>query len=208
MLAERFGSSPRQAFSWFERSVDYRRTIDYYRLSIDPIGGSGVSNVAVGALRVVIVLALFGLLFGQVVVIPTTALDLRRELPEATAQSWVFLVTGILALLAGQVAVVAVWKLLTMVRRHSVFSDTAFKHVDLFIWAAGIAAVFALGIVPAVAAVAEADDAPGLTIIGLTPSGMASALTLLMVVMRGLLARSVELDRTAANLQAELDGVI
>lgn len=167
-----------------------------------------MSNVAVGALRGVMILALFGLLFGQVVLIPTIALDLRRALPEATAQSWVFLVTGILALLAGQVAVVAVWKLLTMVRRASVFSDTAFKHVDLFIWTAGTAAVLAVGIVPAVAAVAEADDAPGLMIIGLAPSGMALALTLLMVVMRGLLARSVELDRTAANLQAELDGVI
>lgn len=167
-----------------------------------------MSNVSIRALRVVIVLALFGLLFGQVVVIPTIALDLRRALPEATAQSWVFLVTGILALLAGQVAVFAVWKLLTMVQRDSVFSDAAFRHVDLFIWGAGTAAVLALGIVPAVAAVAEADDAPGLMIIGMAPAGVAAGVTLLMVVMRGLLARSVELDRTAANLRADLDGVI
>lgn len=172
------------------------------------IGGSGVSNLAIRALRVAIALTLFGLLVGQVVVFPTLSDELRTRFPEATAQSWVLLVTGILALLAGQVAVVAVWKLLTMVRHDSVFSEAAFKHVDLFIWGAGTAAVLALGIFPAVAAVADADDAPGGMLFGLAPSAMAASLTLLMVVMRGLLARSVELDRTATNLQAELDGVI
>ena len=59
--------------------------------------------------------------------------ELRGRHPEAAVQSWVLLVTGILALLAGQVAVVAVWRLLTMVRRNSVFSEAAFRHVDLFI---------------------------------------------------------------------------
>lgn len=167
-----------------------------------------MSIKAILALRVVIVLALLGSLFGQVVVVPNFATGLRQALPEATAQSWVWLVAGILALLAGQVALVSVWKLLTMVRRDSVFSHAAFRLVDLFIWAAGTAAVLALGFVPGVFAVADADDAPGLVFIGLAPAGMAAGLALLMVVMRGLLAKSVELDRTAANLQAELDEVI
>jgi len=42
----------------------------------------------------------------------------------------------------------------------------------------------------------------------MAPSAMAASLTLLMIVMRGLLARSVELDRRATNLEGELDGVI
>lgn len=167
-----------------------------------------MSIKAILALRVAIVLAFLGLVFGQAVVIPNFAAELREASPETTAQSWVLLVAGILALLAGQVALVAIWKLLTMVRRDSVFSGAAFKLVDLFIWAAGTAAVLALGFAPGVFAIAEAEDAPGLVFIGLAPAGMAAGLALLMVVMRGLLAKSVDLDRTAANLQAELDEVI
>lgn len=167
-----------------------------------------MSNLAIRALRAAMVLTILGLLFAQAVVIPTVTDDLRTALPEATVPSWLFLVTGILALLAGQVAVVAVWRLLTMVRRNSVFSEAAFRHVNLFIWGAGAAAVLATGIVPAAAVVADADDAPGVMLFGMAPSAMAASLTLLMIVMRGLLARSVELDRTATNLQGELDGVI
>ena len=115
-------------------------------------------------------------------------------------------VITILGMLAVQVALVCVWRLVTMVRRGTVFSHAAFRYVDGVIGAIVAAALlwFAVTIVNAPG---QRDD-PGVTVI-MTGIGVAVlGVALIVYVLRMLLAQAVARDVEAAQLQAELDEVI
>jgi len=105
-----------------------------------------------------------------------------------------------------QVVVVCVWRLVTMVRRGTVFSPAAFRYVDVIIGAIVAAALVWFG-VTAVNAPGQRDD-PGVTGImagiGLGILGVA----LIVLVLRLLLAQAVARDVEATQMQAELDEVI
>jgi hypothetical protein len=115
-------------------------------------------------------------------------------------------VITILGMLSVQVALVCVWRLVTMVRRGTVFSHAAFRYVDWVIGAIVAAALvwFAATIINAPG---QRDD-PGVTIImagiGVSILGVA----LIVYVLRMLLAQAVVRDVEAAQLQGELDEVI
>ena len=112
----------------------------------------------------------------------------------------------ILGMVTVQVALVCVWRLVTMVRRGTVFSHAAFRYVDIVIGAI-VAAAVAWFTVTAINAPGQRDD-PGVTLImggiGVGILGVA----LIVLVMRMLLAQAVARDVEAAQLQAELDEVI
>jgi hypothetical protein len=105
-----------------------------------------------------------------------------------------------------QVAVVCVWRLVSMVRRGTVFSHAAFRYVDGIIGAI-VAASLAWFAVTALNAPGQRDD-PGVTGImggiGLAILGVA----LVVLLLRMLLAQAVARDVEAAQMQAELDEVI
>src|SRR6201999_418237 len=105
-----------------------------------------------------------------------------------------------------QVALVCVWRLVTMVRRGTVFSYAAFRYVDIVIGAI-VAAALVWFTVTAFNAPGQRDD-PGVTLImggiGLAILGVA----LIVLVLRMLLAQAVARDVEAAQIQAELDEVI
>ncbi|MGY9067433.1 DUF2975 domain-containing protein [Streptomyces sp. CAS3] len=112
----------------------------------------------------------------------------------------------VLGMVTVQVALVCVGRLVTMVRRGTVFSHAAFRYVDGVIGAIAAAAL-AWFAVTAVNAPGQRDD-PGVTLImggiGVAVLGVA----LLVLVLRMLLAQAVARDIEAAQLQAELDEVI
>jgi hypothetical protein len=152
------------------------------------------------ALRIVLGMVLAGSLFVQVVV----AADLVTggEVVDVPAPLAVFVVLGIVTL---QVTTLCVWRLLTMVRRGTVFSHAAFRYVDGVVAAVATASLlfFGLGF-----ALAPGDAAPGLVLLiggaGLIVAGMA----LIVVVLRMLLAQAVARDQEAHELRSELDAVI
>jgi hypothetical protein len=115
-------------------------------------------------------------------------------------------VITILGIGAVQVALVCVWRLVTMVRRGTVFSHAAFRYVHGIIGAI-VAAALVWFAVTAVNAPGQRDD-PGVTLImggiGLAILGVA----LIVLVLRMLLAQAVAVDVRAAQMQAELDEVI
>ncbi|MFF7576020.1 DUF2975 domain-containing protein [Streptomyces sp. NPDC008061] len=115
-------------------------------------------------------------------------------------------VITILGMLSAQVALVCVWRLVTMVRRGTVFSHAAFRYVDAVIGAI-VAAALLWFAVTAVNAPGQRED-PGVTVImggiGLAILGVA----LIVLVLRMLLAQAVARDVEAAEMQAELDEVI
>ena len=115
-------------------------------------------------------------------------------------------VITILGLGTAQVALVCVWRLVTMVRRGTVFSHAAFRYVDVIIGAI-VAAALVWFSVTAVNAPGQRAD-PGVTLImggiGVAILGVA----LIVLVLRMLLAQAVARDVEAAQMQAELDAVI
>ncbi|MET7526139.1 DUF2975 domain-containing protein [Streptomyces sp900116325] len=115
-------------------------------------------------------------------------------------------VITILGMMSAQVALVCVWRLVTMVRRGTVFSHAAFRYVDAVIGAI-VAAALLWFAVTAFNAPGQRED-PGVTVImagvGLAILGVA----LIVLVLRLLLAQAVARDVEAAEMQAELDEVI
>ena len=112
----------------------------------------------------------------------------------------------ILGMVTVQVALVCVWRLVTMVRRGTVFSHAAFRYVDIVIGAI-VAAALVWFTVTAVNAPGQRDD-PGVTLImggiGVAILGVA----LIVLVLRMLLAQAVARDVEATQLKAELNEVI
>ncbi|GAB2910653.1 DUF2975 domain-containing protein [Streptomyces heilongjiangensis] len=115
------------------------------------------------------------------------------------------LVIVVLRVVTVQAVLVCVWRLVTMVRRDTVFTDAAFRYVHGVIGAmvAASALVFALGVV---LAPGEA-VAPGVVLLG----GVSLAIlgvALIVLVLRMLLAQAVARDIEAARMRAEPAEVI
>ncbi|WP_419664980.1 DUF2975 domain-containing protein [Streptomyces sp. 2-1] len=115
-------------------------------------------------------------------------------------------VITILGMVSAQVVLVCVWRLVTMVRRGTVFSHSAFRHVDGVIGAI-VGAALLWFTVTAINAPGQRDD-PGVSVImggiGLAILGVA----LIVLVLRMLLAQAVARDVEATQMQAELAEVI
>jgi hypothetical protein len=164
-----------------------------------------MGSVVVLALRLVLVVVFGGTVFVQAVMMPLLAADLDSEAELADVRTPVVVIVG-LGLLTVQVTLVCVWRLLTMVRRGTVFSDAAFRYVHIVIGAAGAAAVLTFGL--AVTLAPGEAVAPGVVLLICGLAAVAAGIALLVFVMRMLLAQAVARDAEAHQLRAELDEVI
>lgn len=161
-------------------------------------------RLTVHALRAVLAMVLTGTVLIQVLMVWTSIGGNDPEdgsLPLTSLR----LIT-ILGMVTIQVALVCVWRLVTMVRRGTVFSHAAFRYVDIVIGAI-VAAALVWFAVTAINAPDQRDD-PGVTLImggiGVAVLGVA----LIVLVLRMLLAQAVARDVEATQLKAELNEVI
>lgn len=152
--------------------------------------------------RVIIALSLLGSVLVQVVILPLVWIDLEGE---ALWGRILLVAIAALSILCLQVGAIAVWRLLGLVRRGSVFSDAAFRWVDLIIGA--IVMLSALVLVLAVA-LAPGEVAPGVVALLCGASLVIAGVALVVVVMRALLAQAIAREREARELRSELDEVI
>lgn len=163
-----------------------------------------MGKLAVRALRAVLGVVLAGTVFvqGSMVWVLVSGSDPEDgSVPLTTLR-----VITILGMVSAQVALICVWRLVTMVRRGTVFSHTAFRYVDAVIGAIVSAALLWFA-VTLVNAPGQRDD-PGVSLImggvGVAILGVA----LIVFVLRTLLAQAVARDVEATRMQAELDQVI
>lgn len=165
-----------------------------------------MGRLTVLALHIVLAVVLAGSLFVQAVMVPLLAIDLEELRPEYAYLRIPLLVIAILGVAAIQVTLVCVWRLLTMVRRGTVFSHAAFRYVDVVIGAVAAASLitFALAVL---LAPGEA-VAPGIVLLICGVALLVAGVALIVLVLRMLLAQAVARDVEAHNLQAELDEVI
>ena len=162
-----------------------------------------MGKLTVLALRIVLATALAGSLFVQAVMVPLFWADLD-EAPAGVRISLVVIV--LLGIVTMQVAAVCVWRLLTMVRRGTVFSHAAFRYVDIVIGAISAASLLTFGL--AVTLAPGEAVAPGIVLLICGASLIVAGVALIVLVLRMLLVQAVDLDAQAHHLQSELNEVI
>ncbi|MFJ9342127.1 DUF2975 domain-containing protein [Streptomyces sp. NPDC101733] len=161
-----------------------------------------MGKLTVRALRAVLVVVLTGTVFVQA----SMVWALATKPADGSLPLTPLRVVTILGVLAIQVALVCVWRLVAMVRHGTVFSDAAFRYVDIVIGAI-VAVALVWFTVTALNAPGQRED-PGVTVImggiGLAILGVA----LIVLVLRMLLTQAVARDAEATQMQDELDEVI
>ncbi len=148
---------------------------------------------------------LFGL-FGQLVIIPTTAADEVDRFPPYAPYALPYTVVAVAGVACVQVVLAAAWRLLTMVERDAIFSSAAFRWVDTIIGSTIAATLLALAVTChlMLAAIPSPDD--GMELISAlaaatATTGIGACLVMLIVIMRSLL-------RKAATMKSELAEVV
>ncbi|MFI5652332.1 DUF2975 domain-containing protein [Streptomyces anulatus] len=163
-----------------------------------------MGKLTVRALRAVLVVVLTGTVFVQALMVWVLVSGSDPE--DGSLPLTPLRVITILGIGTAQVVLVCVWRLVTMVRRGTVFSHAAFRYVDVIIGGI-VAAALVWFAVTALNAPGQRDD-PGVTLImggiGVAVLGVA----LLVLVLRTLLAQAVARDVEATRMRAELDEVI
>jgi hypothetical protein len=163
-----------------------------------------MGKLTVLALRIVLAIVLAGSLFVQAVMVPLLYMDLDG--PDAADVRLPLVVLTVLGIVAIQVTVVCVWRLLTMVARGTVFSHAAFRYVDVMFGAAAAGSLLVFGYA-VILAPGEA-VAPGIVLLICGAAAIVAGIALIVLVLRMLLAQAVARDAEAHQLEAELDGVI
>ncbi|MFG2440894.1 DUF2975 domain-containing protein [Streptomyces sp. NPDC048508] len=163
-----------------------------------------MGKLTVRALRVVLVVVLVGTVFVQAGL--AWALVSGNDPEDGSIPLTSLRVITVLGMVSVQVALVCVWRLVTMVRRGTVFSHTAFKYVDVLIGAI-VAAALVWFAVTAVNAPGQRED-PGVTGIMAGVGVAILGVALIVHVLRMLLTQAVTRNAEAAQMQAELDEVI
>jgi len=158
-----------------------------------------MTRLVIGLLRVALVVLLFGTVLAQVLV-PVVASEEARIFPEVDYLAVPYSVALILVIACVQVALLVVWRLLSLVDGGVIFTRRALRWVDVIIACAVVATVLSAGVLIHLGYIVDAGGP--LVALGL-PATLAGGLAfvLLMVVMRGLLESAIA-DRS------ELDEVI
>ena len=150
-------------------------------------------------LRVALVVLLLGSVFAQLLV-PVYASQVGTTFPEVAYLVVPYSVAAILFIACGQVALLVVWRLLSMIGGGVIFTRRALRWVDVIIACGVVATVLSVGVWIHMLAFVPGGGGPmGLYMVAVVVAGV--AFVLLMIVMRGLLESAIA-DRT------ELDEVI
>ncbi|QEV04646.1 DUF2975 domain-containing protein [Streptomyces prasinus] len=165
-----------------------------------------MGKLTVLALRAVLAVLLAGSVFVQAVMVPLLAMDFDDADAALASVRTPVIVIVVLGVVTAQVVLVCVWRLVTMVRRGTVFSLGAFRYVHVVI-GAFVATAFLVFALAVVLAPGEA-VAPGVVLLlgGVVVAILGVALVVL--VLRMLLAQAVARDIEAARMRAELAEVI
>lgn len=135
----------------------------------------------------------------QIWLLPAIAAEFAADAPEFTYLHWPYLIVCELLMVGFDVALIAIWRLLSLTASSSVFSDAAFHWVGLIIGCISFDTALVIGLL---AHNLIASLGPPILVIALTIlTVVGTALTLLMIVMRGLLA-------AATAQREELEAVI
>ena len=150
-------------------------------------------------LRVALVVPLLGTVLVQIG-LPMLASQVGTTFPEVAYLVVPYSVAAILFIGCGQVALLAVWRLLSMVNGGVIFTRRALRWVDVLTACGAVATVLSAGVLIHMLSFVPGGGGPMIYYLAACIAG-GLAFVLLMVVMRGLLESAIA-DRT------ELDEVV
>ena len=151
-----------------------------------------MNMLAMRLLRVALVVLLLGTVLAQLLV-PVFASEEGRIYPELAYLVVPYSVAGILVIACGQVALLVVWRLLSLVDGGVIFTRRALRWVDLITACAAVATVLCAGPIIHLLFFVGVGGPLILWLAACLAGGL--AFVLLMVVMRGLLESAIA-DRT------------
>jgi hypothetical protein len=157
-----------------------------------------MTTLAIALLRVALVVFLLGSVLAQVL-LPVLGSEEGRIYPDAAYLVVPYSLAGILVIACAQVALLAVWRLLSLVKGAVIFTRRALRWVDLITGCAALATALTAAVLIHLLAFVGAGGPIFFYLSTIIVGGL--AFVLLMVVMRGLLEAAIA-DR------AELDEVI
>jgi hypothetical protein len=144
----------------------------------------------IAPLRLVLVLTFGVLVVFQFLSFPGQFAHMARENPHDASLRWPLTAYTAVLILCAEVVVACTWKLAGMVRQDRIFTTAAMRWVDVIIGAVTVVWVL---LAAAFAYVGSHADDPGLPMLLLLLLLVASAIGLLMPVMRSLLAQATRL---------------
>jgi hypothetical protein len=157
-----------------------------------------MDRLAIGLLRVALVVLLLASVLGQLLV-PVVASQSATTFPEVGYLVMPYSVAGILVVACAQVALLVVWRLLSMIGSGVIFTRRALRWVDAITACGAVATILNAGVW--VHLLTVHGGGPGIVLWLVASLAAGVAFVLLMIVMRGLLQAAIA-DRS------ELDGVI
>ena len=149
-------------------------------------------------LKALIAVMLLLLLTSQIVVIPEVARITAIRNPDVAQLELPGIVGAVVFLLLVEVTLVCVWRLLSLVRAERIFSPDAFRYVDVI-----LGALIAAGVLISasyVVILANRAVSLQLTLLAVLGVVVSAALALLVVVLRGLLRKALELEQDLAEV--------
>ncbi|MGI4896301.1 MAG: DUF2975 domain-containing protein [Janthinobacterium lividum] len=159
-----------------------------------------MSHGVIAGLRACIVVVLLGAVLVQAAVVPSYAADNARAFPEVAYLRWPYTVVADGAVGCVQVALLMIWALLTMVSYGEIFTDRAFRRVDVIIGAGVVATLLSTGVWLHLFVIVG-QGGLGALFFASAAFVAGAGFVLLMVVMRSLL-------RSATVLRNELSEVV
>ncbi|SEO00372.1 DUF2975 domain-containing protein [Cryobacterium sp. TMT1-3] len=155
-------------------------------------------RTAIVTLKTLIIALVALLLVCQVFVVPAVAQQMIARSPQLGYLHVPAIIVTVVFLLCVQVALVCVWRLLSLVRASTIFSATAFTYVNIVLALVAVATLLICGSFITLAVVGVAS--PSVTVLCLLGIVIGSGLALLVVVMRGLLRQASQLERDLAEV--------
>lgn len=149
-------------------------------------------------LKTLIAVLLLLLVMAQVGMIPAVAATTALQNPDLAFLRVPGIIGGIFFLALVQVVLLCIWKLLSLVRGEKIFSQRAFRYVDVIIGAMVVAAVLLAASLVVIYAARAVN--PGILLLGVLGVVVGIALALLVVVMRGLLRKALELEQDMSEV--------
>jgi len=157
-----------------------------------------MNEFVIRLLRVALVILLLGSVLGQVLV-PVVASQAAMTFPEVGYLVVPYSVAGILVIACGQLALLVVWRLLSLIEGQVIFTRRSLRLVDVITVCGAVATVLNAAVWIHLLAVHGGGPGVLLWLVASIAGGV--AFVLLMIVMRGLLEAAIA-DRS------ELDEVI
>lgn len=149
-------------------------------------------------LKVILAVLLALLLACQLFIVPTVAAQSAWRFHEVAFLQVPGIVVGVLFLVCVQVVLVCVWRLLSLVREDSIFSERAFAGVDVSLGAVGCATL--LVVVTLVTLSAAGVRNGSITLLCILGIVVGAGLSLLIVVLRGLLRKASQLEHDLSEV--------